>query len=129
MSKAKTETGFTLIEVLIAVAVLAIGLLAVMRVTGVAIKNSEYLKQKTLAHWVAMDVMASAEVGLTMIPSPGGNQSGQVKILDKTYPWKMTANNVPNLPIIQVELQVFTSDNQRSLDSVYGYFPTPKVKA
>lgn len=117
------QNGFTLIEVLVAVAVLAIGLLAVTRVTGIAIRNSAYIKQKSVAHWVAMNVMASAEMGLTMVPAAGGHQSGEQEMLGKRYPWKMVASDVTNLPIVQVELTVLSPDQKHNLDSVYGYFP------
>lgn len=120
------EKGFTLIEVLIAVAVLAIALMAVVRVTGVAIKNSEYLKQNTIAHWVAMDVIAQAQVGLVATPSAGGMQAGQETMLGNNYPWQMTASNVPNQAMLQVELRVFNAGKKRSLDSVYAYFPQPE---
>ena len=125
LNKQQRATGFTLIEVLIAVAILAIALMAVIRVTGVAIKNSEYLKQKTIAHWVAMDVMARAEVGLIATPAAGGNQSGQEIMLGINYPWEMTAVNLTNPPIIQVQCRVFSAGKKQSLDSVFGYFPQP----
>lgn len=126
LNKSQQENGFTLIEVLIAVAILAIALIAVIRVTGVAIKNSEYLKQKTIAHWVAMDVMAKAQVGLIATPSAGGNQSGQQSMLGISYPWQMTATNLTSQAIVQVQLRVFSAGKKQSLDAVFGYFPQPE---
>lgn len=117
--------GFTLIEVLIAVAILAIGLLAVVRVTSVAINNSEYLKQKMLAHWVAMNVIANADAGLTMLPSPGAQQAGQEQMLGQTFSWKISASNVAELPMMQ--LKVGVSFKNQPIDTVYAYVNKPGI--
>lgn len=115
--------GFTLIEVLIAVAVLAIALLAVTRVTSVAIRNSEYLQQKTVAHWVTMDTAANLEVGLTPVPAAGGQQTGETKMLGKTYPWIVSAENVSGQPMVRAEVKVYAPGKKQLLDTAYGYFP------
>mgnify|MGYP001825921208 CR=1 FL=1 len=51
----KRHTGFTLLEVLVALAVLAIAMGAVIKVSATNSSNAAYLKEKTIAHWVAMN--------------------------------------------------------------------------
>lgn len=125
---ANFQTGFTLIEVLIAVAVLAIALLAVVRSTNVAIRNSDYIQQKVYAHWVAMDTLSSAQVGLTPIPAMGGTQSGQSHVFGKTFPWELTVKLVPNYPIIELNVRVYNTDRKNSIDSAFVFLAKPEVK-
>ena len=52
--------GFTLVEVLLALAIIAIALTALLKATAQDIDNTRRIKEKSIAHWVAMQ-------GLTMI--------------------------------------------------------------
>jgi general secretion pathway protein I len=52
------QNGFTLLEVLVALAVIAIALAAIIHAAGAMTSNTLYLKQKTYAHWIAMNYMA-----------------------------------------------------------------------
>lgn len=49
----RSTAGFTLVEVLVALAILAIALAAVLRAMGQAIDLSTDLRERTLALWVA----------------------------------------------------------------------------
>jgi len=57
-----THDGFTLIEVLIALAIIAIAMAAVMTAVTVNVRNATGLKERTFAHWVAMNKMAELEI-------------------------------------------------------------------
>ena len=47
--------GFTLIEVMVALVVIALGMLGVIQAVSQTASNSGYLRDKTIAHWVAMN--------------------------------------------------------------------------
>ncbi|MGI9279870.1 MAG: type II secretion system minor pseudopilin GspI [Endozoicomonas sp.] len=49
----KRAKGFTLLEVLMAMTILAIAGITVLRTTSESLNNSQYLKNKTMARWVA----------------------------------------------------------------------------
>ena len=53
MRQKKQETGFTLIEVLMAMAILAMAGMAMLRLSGDNIRNSAIIEEKMLAGWVA----------------------------------------------------------------------------
>jgi len=55
--------GMTLIEVLVALVIIAVALSAVIRSTNAGVANTGYLKQRSIAHWVAMN--ESVELELT----------------------------------------------------------------
>ena len=48
--------GFTLIEVLAALVIVGLGMLGVILAVIQAARNGTYLREKTLAHWIAMNL-------------------------------------------------------------------------
>jgi general secretion pathway protein I len=86
--------GFTLVEVLVALAVLAVALTAALRAGELAAQSSRNLGQRLLADWVAADRLAELrarrawpEVGI----SEGmASQAGQL------FRWRQTVAPTPN---------------------------------
>jgi len=60
----RPDRGFTLVEVLVALVVVALGLAALMVAVQGAARTSGYLRDKTLAQWIALNRLA--EVRLTV---------------------------------------------------------------
>ena len=54
-----SQRGFSLIEVLVATAILATGLIAASRAALVATTQQSALRERTLARWVAHDTLAA----------------------------------------------------------------------
>lgn len=78
--------GFTLIEVVVALLVVALALAAATGLTTVAAGNARSMQQKTLADWVAMDRLASLRLA-TSLPA-GGSDSGQSAMGGQTFWWR-----------------------------------------
>ena len=62
--------GFTLVEVLVALAIISIALLAALRVTGGGTNSAGELRARLLAGWVAQNLLADQHA-LAQWPSPG----------------------------------------------------------
>ena len=58
--------GFTLIEVLIALAVIALALLGLTRVAALQVRDFDALRERTLAVWVASNVLAETRLAATL---------------------------------------------------------------
>ena len=58
----KRERGITLVEVLAAVAVLAIALIALFRAVDSQIRNTAALADRMFAHWAALNTMEEARL-------------------------------------------------------------------
>ena len=56
------SSGFTLIEVLVALAVIALGLTAVIKALGDYTDATNYTRQKTLASWIATNKLTEISV-------------------------------------------------------------------
>ena len=61
-------SGFTLIEVLLALAIIAIALTALIKATAQTVTSTQLIKNKTISHWVAMEGVSMIQSGLISIP-------------------------------------------------------------
>ena len=64
--------GFTLIEVLVGLLVLALALLALTRTAASQVQNFGALRERTLAGWLAQDVLAETRLA-THFPAAGSS--------------------------------------------------------
>lgn len=82
-----SQKGFTLIEVLVALVVLAIALFAVVMATTRNSQNAAYLQERTLAQIVGLNIYSELELGLIKIPPDHETQQGTREMLGKTWYW------------------------------------------
>ena len=59
---ASNKNGFTLIEVMVALAIIAIALSSLIKASGNHTNSAAYLKSKTLAHYVAMNEITQLQI-------------------------------------------------------------------
>ena len=109
----KYQYGFTLIEILIALAVLAILMSALLVSSGNYVSNATYLKQQTLAQWVAENVATDYQVKRTF-PRIGSKQDGEMEMAGVTWRWRVQVKKL-NLPIAvprvrQLEIRVILDE-------------------
>ena len=76
-SLTRGSRGFTLIEVVVALIVVSLGMLAVIETVGSTARNSSYLRDKTIAHWVAMNKLTEVRLlpNAPGIADPGGSRT------------------------------------------------------
>ena len=83
----KKHSAFTLLEILVALAILAIAFLAILRTTESNIANSIHVKKSLAAHWIAMNVLSKLELGLIEKPADGNDVSANVSMLNSQWHW------------------------------------------
>ncbi|MBF0284144.1 MAG: type II secretion system minor pseudopilin GspI [Magnetococcales bacterium] len=101
----KREAGFTLIEVLVAVAVLSIALAAMIQTGGHTANQLTYLQDRTLAHWVAMNELTRLQVTRAW-PSPGATGGGQAEMGNRLWAWRTMVTQTPDDTVRRVEVEV-----------------------
>ncbi len=115
----RTTRGFTLLEVMVALAVAAIGLGAVAKSMTANVDVSDRLKQRTLATWVASNRLAELRMYRQFISN--GGQSGKAEM--GGYEWfleeKYSATADPN--ISRVDIRVFQNETSRDVVSITSY--------
>ena len=98
--------GFTLIELVVALAVLAIGMTAVLQSTSQAGHAGIFLKQKTIAHWVASN--RAAELSIDREWLEPGVTTGTETMADQTWQWETEVQNteVPELRLVTIRVML-----------------------
>jgi general secretion pathway protein I len=114
--------GFTLIEVLIALAIVAIAVTAVIKATSQNIRSTGYLQQKTIAMWIGQDVIHKAQVQLVNLSDDSGDQKDSTTMLNQTFYWQGSEEQTPNKNIYKLIVKVFpTQDDESPLVTLTGY--------
>lgn len=114
--------GFTLLEVLIALAILAVALAAAVRATSAATDSTGELKARLLAGWVAQNRLAE-HIARRSFPAAGDNE-GVAEQARTRFRWVETVSDTPNPAFRRIEIRVF-AENDRVLASIGAYLNPP----
>ena len=101
--------GFTLLETLVALAILAIALAAVMRATGAGINHAEAMRMRILADWVAQNRLAGHVARCDFLPA--GVQNGEETQAGVRLIWKEEIVATPNPAFRRIEVSVSLPDD------------------
>ena len=119
----KRSCGFTLIEVMVALAVLAIALAAVIEGVTAHVANATYLRDRTLAHWVAMNRAAELQLGSEW-PSPGTTK-GAALLADHEWFWTVIVYQTGDTHVRRADIEVSNKDGGETLSKVIAYVGQP----
>lgn len=114
--------GFTLIEVLIALAVIALALLALTRTANVQVQAFDALRERTLAGWVAADVLTDTRLA-GAFPATG-HSDGHLQLAARDWRWTRDVQATPNAEIRRIDIQVFLGDASEPSAALSGFSGT-----
>jgi len=124
-AQADRPLGFSLIEVLVAVAILATGLIAASRAALVATNDQGVLRDRTLARWVAHNVLA--EIRLQPQQAVAGTQvTRQSQQAGVTFVAVAKVTATPSPVFSRVEVTVARADGDgHALAQAVGFSARP----
>ena len=128
----KPESGFTLIEVMVALAILAVVAVAASRASSAYLNSVDTLRTRTLAHFVAQNVAADLRIQQTVLSanstqtiSAQGREWQVVITTSATLSPALTAINISVAPIVDAQtraavtdIDVLVSDTQQAAGSL-----------
>lgn len=101
---AQRAAGFTLLEVLVALAVLAAALGALVAGVSQTTDNAARLREKTFAHWVAVNKIT--EVKMTGSWPRIGISKGTVDLAEREWHWTLNIAGTPDQDLLRLTVEV-----------------------
>jgi len=121
--------GFTLIEVVVAMAILAVGMLAVFKTIGDTVNNVEALRERSFAEWIADNRITEIRLSGEM-PSVE-ETAGEVEFAGRRWHWltKVSQTQVQGLRRIDVSVRGDDDPEGSSIVSLAGFVGATSIAA
>lgn len=117
------SSGFTLLEVLVAVAIIAVALLASLRAAGLGAGNAEELRLRLLGGWVAENLLAEHRARGDWVPL--GVHSGAARQGGIDFAWREEVSSTPNSAMRRLDIAVFPAHEPRTVARLSGMLARP----
>ncbi len=104
MSAPDRESGFTLIEMLVALAIFSLAALALLRLEGATVASTARLQDQALAQTVARNL--AVEVLTDPVAPAFGRDAGREVNGGRTWTWTRTVARSPEPRIQQIRIEV-----------------------
>lgn len=109
------ERGFTLVEILVALAVVSISLVGLIKAQAQQTQNLTYFEQKTFADLIAANIATDLRLNES---APLGDRNGTETLAKRQWHWRVITRNTPNASIAQAVISVYKpSKNKPRLDA------------
>lgn len=121
MTSSPDQRGFTLVEVVVALAIVAIGMLAVFKTIGDTVHNVTDLRDRTFATWIADNRITEIRISGEM-PSVE-ETAGEVEFAGRRWHWvtKVSQTQVQGLRRIDVTVRRDADPEDASLIALAGF--------
>lgn len=119
MISASKQSGFSLMEVLVALAVLAIAMAALVESAGSFTSNQSYLENKTIAHWVALNQLAALQVADSAPPM--GMQEGVEEMAGRIWRWTTQLTQTADQDVAKASVTVRQEEDETVYALLTGY--------
>ena len=100
--------GFTLIEVLVALVIMAIALASLLHSSGLAADHSQMLRQRMLAGWMAENRLAALQAGQQ--PPALGVSRGSFTQDQRAWLWEQEVSASATPKLARLEIRIATPD-------------------
>ena len=123
------RSGFTLIEVLVALVIASLGLAAVLSVVTNSARDATYLRDKTLASWIGLNQVTLVRIS-NSLPSVD-KTSGDIEFANGKWKWQQTVTQteVPGMRRLDVAVRHAEDPENSPVATVSGFVGRTQVQA
>lgn len=122
-----SEAGFTLLEVLVALAILAVALGALVKTGAEHARNTVYLQERTMAHWAGQNLLTEFQTGMRSVAE--GGRRGEMEMGPYRFGFSVAMSDytalspVPLPPVKRIDVRVWLAEagEQAQRASVSGF--------
>lgn len=127
MKRTSSQSGFTLMEVLVALAVLATAMLAIVKASSSNVAGVDHVRNKTFAHWVATNQLIALELD-TQWPTIG-TKTGNQEMGGYEWYWEAKISKTDNVNLRSAEVRIFLNENDEdSVTDIQGLLIRPEFR-
>lgn len=120
--KAARCAGFTLIEVMVALLIVAVALPALMFQLGTQLDGSSDIEARTVAGWVAQEVLTLRQLEIARDGGGAGYTRGESEMANRRWLWQLTEEPTPVPGLLRLTVDVAVdSEPAETLNSLTVY--------
>jgi len=117
------QGGFTLLEVMVALLIIAIALTSVAEVMGAMLDNATTLRERTYASWIAQNkIVELRSSGAT--PEPG-RSTGDVEYAGTDWEWEAVISETGIEGLLRIDVSVSYLESDANIRTVTGFVGEP----
>jgi len=111
--------GFTLLEVMFALLIVALTMGAIVETGGYSAKRTAQLTEKTIASWIAQNQVTLYRAKRTWTSE--SRKSGMVEMADREWRWKMKISKTDEPLLRRLDVDVYLADGSDIKASATGF--------
>ena len=119
MISANNLKGFTLLEVLVALLVIAMTMTAASQSVSSSSRTLSRLQESTFARWVAESEMANIQLGL--VKPTAGLASGETLLGGRQWQWQRSITVAADPELRRVKIAVATTDHHQPSSTLVAF--------
>lgn len=123
MTARRLGTGFTLIEVMVALVIVSLALAGVAASMGQMIDTANTMRDRTFASWIAQNQIA--EMRLAGVIPEVGESSDEVDYANTTWLWTANVSETGVENLLKVEVSVSYAGSDDRIRQVTGFIGEP----
>lgn len=122
---AAAARGFTLVEVMVALAIAALSLAAVAAAMSQMVDAASTMQERTYAAWIAHNKIA--ELRLSNVVPEVSESSGEIAYAGREWSWEALVSETGVENLYRVDVTVSAADSEIAIRTVTGFIGEPSI--